>query len=208
MGAYWGTQEYLFAINEALRIWQCMTGALQTSINVNLLGGVSASNWVDVPRQIVSVTRVLFNGVPLAPDTLTGLDYGEGSWQASQGTPVRWAPDGLTRIAIYPKPAQSGRLVLNGIMELSTLNVGDFVNVGNEELTDILEYCLHYLSIKEGPPEMDATSEGLKRLVTAATKRNGQLRKTNLFRRFAGQSSDAKGDRYDTDNQRQSIGAR
>ncbi len=179
--SYWAEQEYLYAINEALRFWQALTGDLTATIYVgsaNLDGA-----WLEVPRQLIGVNRVSVAGRPLAQEELGSIDYSRPNWETSTGTPKLWIPDGTTRIGIFPRPSTPVVFLLEGPAEANNLGVGDFVNLGNEELTDILDYCLHYLSIKEGSPEMDSTMSGMKQLVLAGAERNQQLRKTNLFKK-------------------------
>ena len=195
---FWTADEKLWAINEALRVWQCLVGqwALSTTLNIG------AVNFVNVPRQFASVMRVTWEDSPLQLISLEELDNGFPSWRAaSAADPLYWAPNGANEIALYPRPSSGGDLVIYGYIDLLTVGLGDYINLGNEELTRVLDYGRHYLSFKEGMPSLQASSEALTALAKAAAEKNSRISQTELFKRAMGLD-------HDVPEGRESLGVR
>jgi hypothetical protein len=183
---FWTQDEKVMAINEALRIWQALTGEWRAEFAFDALGG----NYVNVPQQIVSVDRVLYNGTPLSLTSIWELDKGTPGWEGTAGTPLEWAPFGLNQVALYPGPA-SGSIKLEGVAELLPLTgLAEYIDIGDEELTKLLGYAQHYLAFKEGLPESKATEEDFVAFMEAAVLKNGRLVGSELYRRFMGESRD------------------
>lgn len=189
---FWGLQEKVDAITEAMRLWQALTGALQTTYPAV----VGLDVWVTVPRQIACVTRVTRNGVGLAQTSLKTLDLMDSGWEAKSGVPDAWAPDGVTRFALNRIPTISPSVLfsLTGIADVANLGAGDSVQVGNEELTILLGAAEHFLTFKEGGRELESSTEALKVLVAAAALRNSRLLHTDIYERFKGTDIDGRGE--------------
>lgn len=180
---FWTAEEKRDAINEALCVWQLMTGEFSKTF---ALGVGSGTVFYAVPKQIASVNRVLFNGIPISPISLWELDMGKPGWQGVTGTPQFWTPVGIDQFTVYPQPT-SGNFRLEGYSESPRLNAdGDFLQVGDEELTRLLDYAHHYLTFKEGIPEMQATMGGFKRFLKAVSLRNARILATTFYRKFMG----------------------
>lgn len=181
---FWTEQEWQDAINEAIRIWQLMTG--EWSIVVDLGSSAGSLHTYQVPKQIASTLRVRWNGTALTLASLPELDYGQPGWQGTSGTPLYWLPAGVNIVDIVPYPT-SGTLSFEGFQEPPILRAdGDFINIGDEALTKLLGYCRHYLSIKEGTSEFKATQEAIAQLAEAAGKRNAGFRASAPYRKFMG----------------------
>ncbi len=181
---YWISQEKLDAFNEAYALWQFMTGELVTTQEVDI---IPSQIFYEVPRQIVGVNRVLWNGTPLMETSLESLDKSSTSWQNTvAGTPRKWAPLGITQILITP-PALTGVLTFEGIEESPVLmNLGDKVNLADDAIEPLLSYASHYLSFKEGGAEFTASQTGVVKLVEAAVNRNSELIQMAPLRRYMG----------------------
>lgn len=183
LGVFWVQEEARTALNEAIRMWQVLTGYWIGTFSVP----ASAQIYVDVPRQLVSLTRISHNTTALTLSAESELDLGSPGWEsAAAGTPVYWAPMGFNKVAFSPAAA-TGNIIFEGITEPTLLFSGsDFINIGDEELTRVLDYAVHYLAFKEGPPEFDATSEQLQNFMKAAGLRNAKLRETMMYKRAMG----------------------
>jgi hypothetical protein len=180
---FWTAEEKKDAINEALCVWQVLTGEFTRGFT---LAATSGTVFYQTPHQIASINRILHNGTPLTPITLWELDMAYSGWQGTAGTPLYWAPVGLEIFAVYPQPT-TGALRIEGFTEnVRLLADGDFLQVGDEELTRLLDYAHHYLSIKEGIPEITATMGGFKRFLKAASLRNARLLAVAFFRKVMG----------------------
>lgn len=186
-GVFWISAERDSLMNEALAVWQAMTGSWIEEFDIPTTAG---EHYYDVPRQIMSLQRVAFNGVTeLALISLHELDYGFPGWTGTtQDPPQFWAPIGLNKFVVYPAP-ESGFLHCEGIREASLLNSdADFIDVGDEELTRLILYAHHTGTFKEGSGEMEATQRAVPDLVQAAGNMNARLKATNLYRRALGLS--------------------
>lgn len=190
---FWTEQEKVDAVNEALMVWQLMTGDTVTEFSVSLpaTSGTS-SGIVDVPRQIDSVLEASLSDEDLTLISMEELDEGMPGWQAASaaGTPIYWAPLGLTQLALSPPPDENVTLDLLGYRELQRLGPSDSITIEAEEVDPILDYAHHYLSIKEGTIELQNTVPALARFAEAAGLRNGRFKQSAPYRYFMGLDKD------------------
>lgn len=184
VNVFWVEQEKLDAVNEALRVWQCLVGQFEQRF-LQSVPPNNASSFLPVPRQFASLTRVSHNATQLTLLSLNELDNGYPDWFGTAGTPLYWAPVGVNNIALYPYPT-TGELTFFGYKDLLRLQITDNIIIGNEELTKVLDYAEHYLSFKEGMTEMQASSTALDRMAAAAAYKNGRIGETNFYKRYAG----------------------
>lgn len=185
-GVFWSNEEFRAALNEAICLWQAGTGEWIARSAVTLTAGHDA--FYDVPKQIVSLTRVTLGGSPLVKVSESDLDYGFPGWTAVTGTPTMWAPVGLNKFAIYPQPTTSTTVTLEGFGEGQVLTADSDINLGDEEVARILDYTQWYLSFKEGVTEGAQTPEPLlTNFFQAVMLRNTRLQAVAQFRRFLGQ---------------------
>jgi hypothetical protein len=183
-GSYWARAEARFALTEALRVWQALTGQVTGSVRVPVGAG---DVWITSPHQLVSVSRIKrVDGTPLVQYSTSELDAEFPTWEAATGAVVlRWAPEGARLVAINPAPTGPVTLVMEGILDVGLLEEGDTLAVGDEELTILLEYARSpYLAFKEAPGELN--TESLSRMATAAGRRNAVLRNSSFYARYAG----------------------
>ena len=184
---FWTEDEKKDAINEALCIWQLVTGDFIKPFSIPV---VSGTVFYDTPKQICSTNRILWNGTPLTDISVWELDLSFLDWQTSAGTPQYWAPVGIDKFALYPQPT-TGSIRLEGYAESVRLMAdGDFLQLGDEELTRLLDYAHHYLTLKEDVSELQATQGGLQRFFVAAALRNARLASSSFYRRLLGQMRD------------------
>lgn len=202
---FWTYSEKRRALNEALRVWACMTGQWSRRFSLPTTGDI----FYDVPTQIVSLQRIKYNTTTLYQTSLPELDYGVANWQqAPQGTPSLWAPIGLNKVAIYPPPPLGGFLNLEGLTLAPALNVGgDFIDIGDEEVTRILDYAHHILTFKEGGVEFQSSTSLMANFVAAAAERNARLLGAAIFKRYLGLDK-AQEQRPVRSVEQQNIGAR
>lgn len=195
---YWTATEKRDALNEAICVWQAMTGQWveRTALDAN-------STFLRIPNDMISVQRVRVGtrgsdsntavGTPLTMTSLPELDYGSPGWDsAATGTPEMWAPVGINEIALYPTPPVSGVLIiLEGLREAPRLfSDGDFIDMGEEEFQLLLHYAHHYLTFKEAGAEFNATQENLIGVVEGAALRNAKFKKRAPYRIWMGMLKD------------------
>jgi hypothetical protein len=193
---WWTEAERRDAINEAISCWQAMTGNWTASYPLTADG----SFFYAVPKQLTSLSRVSYNGAPLTLISLPELDYGFAGWEsAAAAAPMFWAPSGINEFAVYPAPA-GGIFTLDGFTEAPWLSApGSFIDMGDEDLVAVLQYAHHFLTFKEAGQELEATKPEMQAFMQAAAGRNGRLRATTFYRRWAGldRAADERPDRVD-----------
>ena len=182
---FWVSAELVDAINEALAVWQAYTG--QWTLKFEL--SATTDKEVNVPKQIISLQSVKYAGAELVLTSLYDLDFGAPGWgSTAAGTPSEWYPLGISKFGVHPTPAAVGQVfTLVGVTEAPMLkNDGDFIDIGDEELTILLDYARHVLAFKEGPGELDATMGALTRMVEAAALKNARFRKSTFYKNYMG----------------------
>jgi len=190
---YWTSDEGTRAINEGLRTYGLLTGRWHqrlviptTAMNIDY--GFDAS--------LLYRTRVAFNGFTMDPSSREDLNNGRPHWRtestASGGsTPTRptlWAPVSLQLIYIWPQDAVGGNaLTLDGVSATPVLvNAGDYVDLGEEDISILLGYALHALSLKKGGPWFAATQPLFVQFLQAAAAENSLISTSQAYRRFMG----------------------
>jgi hypothetical protein len=190
---YWSNEEARLAINEALRVWNTLTGMWWTSASVITLAN---DPWHPLTGNMTRHMRVSFNGLPLEPCSLLEIDghrpYWENETTTSGGdvptTPKIWIPVGLQLLAIWPADAAGGNtLLVDGIVTTPVLvNDADYIDIGDEEFETLLGYALHVLAFKEGGARFAATQPLYQAFVASAMEKNDRLKLSNIFRRAMG----------------------
>jgi hypothetical protein len=194
---FWTVEEATDAINEALLMWNLMTGFWKDTVTITT---PLTANWdYSLPASIVFGMRAEFNGKPLNLSSRNDMDSGHPGWQ-SQTTadggnvptePKNWLPLSIDMIAIWPADAAGGNtLTINGVAATPQLtSAGDFIDIGAEELGVILGYALHILSLKEGGLRFAATGHYFTEFLQSAAEENDQLTQSSMFREFLGLDS-------------------
>ena len=190
---FWSTAEAADAINEALLMWNLMTGFWKETITIT----TTATNWdYALPASLVFGMRVEYEGIPLAQASIGDMDYGHPGWQEQMTTtggnvpttPQNWLPLSIDMIAIWPADAVGGHtLTVDGVAATPQLTAGgDYIDIGAEELGAILGYALHCLTLKEGGVRFEATMPYFQAFLQAAAEENDQLTQSAQFRAFLG----------------------
>lgn len=190
---FWTNDEATDAINEALLVWNELTGFWKCTIEIQ----TTQMNWdYQLPTSMVFGMRIEFNGKSLAQASLGDMDYGHPGWQ-SQNTqsggnvptePRNWLPLSVDMFAIWPADAVGGNtLTVDGVAATPQLNyLDEYIDIGNEELSAILGYALHALALKEGGARFEATMPYFTEFLQAAAEENDQLNMSSEFRSFIG----------------------
>jgi len=190
---FWATDEATDAINEALLMWNALTGFWKETVTQL----TTAGNWdYALPSTLVFGSRVEFNDIPLAQASLSDMDSGRPGWQ-SQTTadggnvptsPQVWLPLSVDMIAIWPQDAAGGNVLkVDGVSATPQLALAeDYIDIGREELTVILGYALHIMALKEGGQRFGATMPYFTQFLAAAAEENDQLQLSSEFRHFIG----------------------
>lgn len=135
-------------------------------------------------------------GKALTQITSYELDKGFNAWRVetvgTEECPEYWAPMGLDKLVIYPKLSDEANLELLYLKGDVRLTSGSsYLDLGDEEITRIIDYAQWVLAFKEGAEEAVKNTEPLKQLfLTAANSRAARLKQTAAYRRYMGQARD------------------
>lgn len=189
---FWTDVEANNAINEALKVWNGLTGFWKT---LDTIDTTPLNFEYAVPATITFGMRVRFNGKALTQTSLNEMDSARPNWQsqttATPGVPSEpkvWMPISLSTIAIWPADAVGGGvLAFDGVATTPVLKAdGDYIAIGADELNVLVGYALHAAAFKEGGERFEATMKYLKDFLEAASIENDQLLKSSMFRKFMG----------------------
>lgn len=180
-------------IQEALRFFNSLTGFWRGRL---LITTVANQPWYGLSSSLTSGMRVSFNDHPLSPTTLRDLDLGRRNWESETTTsggdvptePKMWAPAGLQLIAIWPSDAAgSNSLMCDGVAATPILT-GDTqkIDIGQEEVESLLNYCEHLAMFKQGGEEFSASSDEFQQVLANAGERNSLLMASSKYRTFMG----------------------
>lgn len=188
---FWTADQARRAINEGLRIWNLITGAWRGS-SAGLLT-LPGDPYLFVGGTVEKVTQVKIGTRVLNPVSLQQLDQLSRNWEgtsAPAATSCRyWAPVGLSVIALSPAdafPAQQA-ITVDGVVAAPILvNVGDFLDLGDEEINTLLGYALHVLSFAKGIAAMAATRPLYIAFIKSAADRNAVFAASSIYRKMIG----------------------
>lgn len=192
---FWTTADANDAINEALRVYNLLTGYWRTT-TVEVLS--PNDPFVPLDSTMLSGTRVNWQDRPLVKTTIDALDRLEVSWRTQTiasggGVPTRptlWAPIALNLFIIWPADTQSRQIVVDGVRATPVLtDDAQYVDIGEEELSTLVGYALHAAALSAGMPTLARTVGGWKGLLEAGQLRNQQLRASTPLRQVREQIS-------------------
>lgn len=190
---FWVAAEANDAINEALLVWNSLTGQWKAVQTIT----TTKNNWdYALSTSLVFGTSVLYEGIPLTPSSKLDMDAGRPRWQSQTTadggtvptTPQVWFPLSIDLIAIWPADAIGGHtLTVSGISQTPTMDDdADYIEIGAEQLNSILSYALHTLAFKEGGDRFTATLPLFQSFLAGAAEENKQLMGSDFFRQFIG----------------------
>lgn len=190
---FYRTDELNKIIQESLRFWNLCTGFWKTRATIT----TSASAvWYALPNAITSGLRVSFQSFSLTPSSLYDLDFGRPGWQSETTTsggdvptqPKVFAIGAINLIAIWPADAVgNSQLDVDGIAATPLLTVdGSVMDIGQEEMKSLLDYCEHVALLKQGGREFADAQELMKSFLKAAGERSGILRASAAYRKWLG----------------------
>lgn len=184
------------AINESLRLWNAITGYWRARI---IATSAPSDPLLPIPGTLVQRTQLTYQGRTFGPPvSLAELSYLQPNWwkertDSGGSVPTRptlWAPIGLSLVAIWPAPAGgNGNFDVDGIRQTPVLTAdGDFVDIGDEEISILLGYAIHAASIKAGPVFVERTAKYRLQFLAAAALRNARMKSQQWYRKYQRES--------------------
>jgi len=188
---FWDASDETYALNEALKIWNMLTGYWKKRVIVDTVPG---QHYYTVCSTMLYQLRMQWGSYPMDLSSWTDLDYGHANWEGETAgdpgvpdRPIVFAPVGLNRFAIWPADSSVNQIAVDSVRETPVLTASDdFVDIGQEELAAILGYALHYLAFKEGGSRFAATSMFYQQFMQAAAEKNGRLNASTFYRNAMG----------------------
>lgn len=190
---FWSDEQARLAINEALRVWNMLTGMWRGSLDMVTLAN---DPWHPLSGSVTRHTRVLYNGIALGQTSMFSMDHHRPTWENDRTddggsiptVPKLWMPGGLQLIAIWPADAVGNHtLTVEGVVTTPILtNDTDFIDIGEEEFDTLLGYALHYLTFKEGGVRFEATMPLYQAFLAAAGLKNERLKRSDTYRKVLG----------------------
>jgi hypothetical protein len=197
---FWTEPEREAAINEALAVWQLMTGDFTKIANVTVTHSTYGIYLVDAGAdQPVAFLRLKVDNTPVNQLSLRDLDKGFYGWrsESSTSTPEYWAPVANNLVALHQAATDQTQhdaqtfnaMFLRGDRLLTSDS--DNVQLGDEEVLAIIAYAQACLAFKQGESEAFDNSKAMRTLFgRAAARRGSWLRGTSIYRKFMGQEDD------------------
>lgn len=194
---FWRDDELNQIGQEALRMFNLLTGYWKTRVTIltTVTTGIPDA-WYVLPNTVNSNMRVSWQGFALTPTSLFDLDFGRPAWESETTTsggdvptrPTLFGIGALNLIAIWPADNAGGTVMtIDGLQSTPILaNDIDLLNVGQEEMTGILDLCQLLAVFKEGGKEFSAAQEQFKTFLKAAGERNSMLRASATWRKYMG----------------------
>lgn len=189
---FWSATEANDALNEALRYFNLFTGYWRGSATALTVAGVA---FLAVPGTLTYRTRVARSGMVLTRKSIVELYRTRRNWRTqttTSGAPVpstlrEWAPVGLASIALWPTDAAGGTTLTFEAIKLTPILTADAqsVDIGNEELTLILNEALYILSFKR-PSILAQMAPKHQGFLQGCLERNDQLRASSYYRHVLG----------------------
>jgi len=193
IATFWADDEINRLIDEALKMWNALTGYHHQTSTVSLTSG---TRFYDLTTNVANFE--IFLGGELddthpSPTSLQSLDTLIPAWQGAANATISYlAPIGMDQIAIHPPPTATTSLYVSNVRTaiLPTAD-GDFIQVGEEDLPAIVD-CAHFLgTIKEGGAELKDALPLLQNFLKQASKYNSRLSSTSAYRNILGSGDQA-----------------
>jgi len=194
LSTFWSTSEINAYINEALRVWNVLTGynrevysavSVPTNQAVYTMAELTgSSNPLFILRIEANASNTTISGINLAE-----LGHLTPTWftTAAASTQEFWSQVGQNNVVLYPKP--SGTPALNtyavDLAEIPTAD-GDYIQVSEEDMTAIVDYAVFIARLKESGSEFQESSKLLQSFLQAAARYNAQILQTALYRKVMG----------------------
>lgn len=153
--------EVLNALNEGQQLAALLTLCLENTANFPLTANACWYLPRPVLTDLIVPLRFTLAGVRLRPSTLANLEAQNGAWQATAGTPARYAFLGVNLLAVTPQ--QTGNVTASMTYAQSPaalVNDADVPAIAEAYHHSLVDYGVYKVRLKEGAQGLE---RGLKR---------------------------------------------
>jgi len=144
---YWTSAEILDLVWEGLLETTLITGHLQTNVTVTLTG-----NSIQYAPNHVAVLHLKAGNSSYYKYSVDELDAAKPTWDsAATGTPNVWAPVGVNKLLVFPRPPNSTTTITATVLQLpATLALTDTIPLEDEFVGCLTQYAFSVARLKEG----------------------------------------------------------
>lgn len=166
MAPNWTPPEVLAAINEGQELAALLTLCFEKTAAFSLgpAGSLDASGCFYLPRPVLTdllvPLRLTFNGVRLRPATLAELDAENANWEATEGTPSRYACLGFNLLIVTPQTVGDAQVTYARTPQ-TLVNDADVPELLAAYHQNLVDYGVYRVRLKEGAQGL---ARGLERL--------------------------------------------
>jgi hypothetical protein len=183
---YWIDAELDAYINEALRVFNVLTGYHKQTSSPTITAN---TRFYDVEGNVanhLAVLRVNLADTSLDLIDIEAKDAADEDWQNStSGTSTDAMPLGLNYVALDPPP--SGNTAYNiTSLTISPIPANDaaYINLNEEDIRSIINYVRFICTIKEGGQEMQNAFPMLQAFLAHCANYNAKLNSSSAYRRL------------------------
>ena len=190
---FWSTSEINAYINEALRVWNVLTGynrdfyssvAVTAGLQVYTISQFTgSSNPLFILRVESATDLTTFSTIDLR-----ALSHYVPTWFSETAATIQnWTQIGQNNIIVYPKSTAS--LLLNVYaVDLADIPSGDssYIQISEEDMPAIIDYCTFIARLKESGSEFQESIGLLQNFLRAAARYNSMILQTSLYRKVMG----------------------
>lgn len=126
-----------------------------------------------------SILRLLCNGVPLPIDSLASIDASQRYWRNQMGPPSMAGVLGDLVVLVPGLPDTLYGLAADVAQPAPLATQTPFIQIGNEDIATIVNYAVHYLLLKCGGKEFQASFERYDTFMKAVEQR-GAINKAKV----------------------------
>jgi hypothetical protein len=191
---FYRVTELNYLLQESLRFWNLCTSFWVTRVLFNTVTPVTP--WYQLPSTITGNMRISWQNIPLSVASLHDLDYGRPNWESETTAtggdvptvPKLWTIGALNLIAIWPADsAPPNSLVVDGIASTPILTSDtSTLDIGQEEMKSLLDYCEHVAMLKQGGKEFQDSQALFKAFLKAAGERSTIIRQSGVYEKWMG----------------------
>lgn len=207
LAQFWADAELNAYIIETLRIWNVLTGYTRSRQTKTISSGsvpfYSKNSFTDTG---ILLLRIETSSTQLDTATLSDLGTLSPTWMTdTAAAPSYWLHVGHNIVAVTPIPTQSFSATTYYVDTMTVPAAdGDYIQVGDEDLSAIID-CVTFIGrLKEGGKEAQEAVPLLQNFIKQAAKYNSKLQFSSIYKRILGlpQQRQQRPDLLDTPNPR------
>lgn len=170
---HWTRGEILVYVNEALSEMNLVIWEFQSTATLAI---TPSANVYDCPASMIAAIAVR-DGKYLRQETFDSLDKSV-PWEspaAKRISPISWAPLGLNKLIIYPRPHVAKSITVEGLIEHTPVTDSAMAIPASAEYESaIQDFCVERATFKEGVQELYQASSLYKEFLESIQTRSGR----------------------------------